>query len=118
MANHKLPNPDFPRQPNIRHRIEDIVGVVEGVQERGLRFPDINQFTLVKQTASNGRRPLMPAIFPTRHAVSTNPLFINQTERSFQLEPRRDDSNWVPAYWFFNAIGAATTRILALFKEL
>jgi hypothetical protein len=34
------------------------------------------------------------------------------------LELHQDDANWTPATWFFNAVGTATTRILALFKEL
>lgn len=118
MANHKLPNPDFPREANIRRQIEDIVGLVEEVRARDLRFPDINQFTLEKRSSKYDRRPMMPAIFRTRHTVSTSKLYVAQTQRSFQLEPRRDNPKWVPADWFFGKIGSATTRILALFKGL
>lgn len=121
MARHKLPNPDFPHRSdqNIRRRIEDIVELVNDVQERGLAFPEINQFTLARDEKSGtGKRQRSPAIFRTRHAVSTSPLYINPTERSFQLESRRSDPSWQHASWLFNAIGTASTRILALFKEL
>jgi hypothetical protein len=118
MAYHKLPKADFPRHPKIRRRIEKIVEIVDGVQQRGLDYPDINQFTLEKTFAQGNPRSTTPAVFRTQHVISTNPLYINQTDRSFQLEMQRNNSRWVPATWFFNAIGTATTRIIALFKEM
>ncbi len=118
MAHHKLPKADFPLHPNIRKRIEKIVEIIDGVQQRGLNYPAINQFTLEKTPAQGNQRFTTPAVFRTQHVISTNPLYINQTERSFQLEMQRSNPRWVPAKWFFNAIGTATTRIIALFKEI
>ncbi len=118
MARHKLPKADFPLHPSIRKRIEKIVEIIDGVQQRGLDYPDINQFTLEKTSAQGIQRKTTPAVFRTHHVISTDPLYINQTPRSFQLETQRSDPRWVPALWFFNAIGAATTRIIGLFKEL
>jgi hypothetical protein len=121
MDKHKLPKADFPLHPNIRQRIEKIVDIINGengVQKKGLNYPEINQFTLDKNSAQGNRQNTTPAVFRTQHAISTNPLYINQTIRSFQLEMQRSDPRWVSAKWFFNAIGTATTRILALFKEL
>lgn len=127
MKRHKLPYPGFPdpADENIRRRIQDIVDLVEEVQQAGLVFPDINQFTRVRdsdggeQTGNQpGRHKRSPAIFRTRHAVSTSPLYLQPTERSFQLESRRTDLSWPPATWFFSKVGAAATRILTLFKEL
>ncbi|HEU5423465.1 MAG TPA: hypothetical protein VFU72_08005, partial [Nitrolancea sp.] len=125
MARHKLPHPDFPQHndQNIRHRIGAIVKLVDGVQARGLDFPEINQFTLARPdadavNAKPNRRSRAPAIFRTRHTVSTNPLYLKPTERSFQLEFESRDPSWPHASWLFNAVGTATTRILALFKEL
>lgn len=118
MANHKLPKADFPRHLDIRKRIEKIVEIVDGVQQKGLDYPNINQFTLVKTPARGNPRSTTPAVFRTQHVISTNPLYINQTDRSFQLEMQRGNSRWIPATWFFNVIGSATTRIIALFKEI
>lgn len=118
MARHKLPKADFPLHPNIRRRIEKIVEIIDSVQQRGLDYPNINQFTLERTSTQGNQRMSTPAVFRTQHVISTDPLYINQTPRSFQLETRRRDPNWVPALRFFNAIGSATTRIIGLFKEL
>jgi hypothetical protein len=120
MARHKLPNPDFPHRTdrNIRRRIEEIVELVDDIQGRGLAFPDINQFTIERGDGKPGHSLRSPAIFRTRHTVSTSPLYIKPTERSFQLETRQGDPGWQHASWLFNAVGTASTRILALFKEL
>lgn len=118
MARHKLPKADFPLHPNIRKRIEKIVEIIDGVKQKGLDYPDINQFTLEKTATQGNQRLTTPAVFRTQHVISTNPLYINQTARAFQLETQHNNPNWVSATWFFNAIGTATTRIIALFKEL
>jgi hypothetical protein len=118
MEYHKLPKADFPLHPNIRQRIEKIVEIIKGVQQRGLNYPDVNQFTLEKVHIQGSLRSTTPAIFRTQHIISTNPLHIKQTTRSFQLEMQYPGPPSVPAAWFFNAIGTATTRIIALFKEL
>ena len=114
MALHKLPKQDFPLHPKIRERIEKIVELIETIQKKGLDFPNINQFTLVKALKPRST----PAIFRTNRTISTNPLFINQTTRSYQLEMKKSNQAWINATWFFNVIGLATTLIIALFKEL
>jgi hypothetical protein len=118
MTQHKLPKVDYPYSTPIRHRIERIIEIINGVQQRGIEYPRYNQFTWQKETTKEKERKTTPAIFRTRHAISTTPLFIHQTERSFQLETQRTDPRWVTASWFFNAVGTAATRILTLFKEL
>src|SRR3989440_12946660 len=76
-------------------------------------------FYALKNTRPRGSRfSSTAAVFRTQHVISTDPLYVNQTSRAFQLETRRSDPRWVPALWFFNAIGSATTRIIGLFKEL
>ncbi len=114
MALHKLPKQDFPLHPRIRERIEKIVELIETIQKKGLDYPNINQFTLVKAYKPRAT----PAIFRTNRTISTNPLFINQTTRSYQLEMKKSNQAWINATWFFNVIGLATTLIIALFKEL
>ena len=114
MALHKLPKQDFPLHPKIRERIEKIVELIETIQKKGLDYPNINQFTLVKAHKPRST----PAIFRTNRTISTNPLFINQTTRSYQLETKKSNQAWINATWFFNVIGLATTLIIALFKEL
>lgn len=91
MAHHKLPKADFPLHPSIRDRIEKIVEIIHGVQKKGLDYPGINQFTLEKTRAQGNQRNTTPAVFRTQHVISTDPLYINQTARSFQLESRRSD---------------------------
>lgn len=114
MAHHKLPKQDFPLHPKLRDRIINIVKFIETIPQRGLNYPNINQFTLVK-THKPG---ITPAIFRTNRTISTNPLYINQTTRSFQLEMKKSNQAWIDANWFFNVIGLATTLIIALFKDL
>lgn len=117
MAHHKLPKADFPLHPSIRKRIEKIVEIIEGVQRKGLNYPTINQFTLEK-TSTPANQRFTPAVFRTQHIISTNPLYINQTDRAFQLETQPNNSNWLPARWLFNAVGTATTRTIGLLKEM
>jgi hypothetical protein len=117
MARHKLPKADFPRHANIRKRIEKIVEIIDGVRQ-SLDYPNINHFTLEKTSAQGNIRTTTHAVFRTQHIIRTNPLYINQTDRSFQLEMQCSNPRWVSATWFFNAIGTATTRIIALFKEM
>jgi len=113
MALHKLPKQDFPLHPNIRTRIEKIVELIIKIQKEGLDYPNINQFTRAKTPTSS-----TPAIFRTNRTISTKPLFLNQTTRSYQLETNKGNPAWVSATRFFNAVGLATTLIIALFKEL
>ncbi len=113
MAFHKLPKQDFPLHPNIRERIKKIVTLIENIRTKGLDYPNINQFTLAKTPTKRA-----PAIFRTNRTISTTPLFINQTTRSYQLETKKSNQAWATATWFFHTIGLATTLILALFKEL
>jgi hypothetical protein len=113
MAHHKLPRQEFPLSDELRERIKAIVRVVDEIKDK-LNYPDINQFTLTRSLATK----MMPSIFRTNHAISSKPLFIHQTDRSYQLELKKSDKNWINAAWYFNRIGLATTLIVALFKEL
>lgn len=121
MARHKLPKEDFPLHLDTRARIEYIVNMIEGedgVQRKGgLKYPEINHFTLDKSSVRKDWQQTTPAVFRTQHVISTNPLYVNQTARSFQLE-NHAHPDWVSATWFFNIIGKATTQILSLFKDL
>src|SRR5258708_15454367 len=117
MYHHKLQKAVFSLHPSIRKRIEKIVEIIDGVQGKGLNYPAINQFTLEKTLPPANQR-FTPAVFRTQHVISTDPLYINQTERAFQLEMRRSKPSWVAARWLFNAVGTATTRTIALLKEM
>lgn len=121
MARHKLPKEDFPLHPDTRARIEAVVNMIEGengIQRKGgLKYPEINHFTLDKSHGQKSWQHTTPAVFRTQHVISTNPLYINQTARAFQLE-NHARADWVSATWFFNIVGKATTQILSLFKDL
>ncbi len=97
MANHKLPRADFPFHPNIRRRIEKIVEIVDGpnggIQKKGLNYPTINHFTLDKTSPHKKQQSATPAVFRTQHVIKTNPLFINPTKRSFQIEGKQSQPN-------------------------
>ena len=120
MAYHKLPKLDFPHHsdPDIRTAIKNIIKLVYEVQNKDLNYPEINQFTLERTGRQGNLRGTTPAVFRTQHVISTGPLYVNQTTRSFQIETQYGSPYWVPATWFFNAIGTATTNIIKLFKEL
>jgi len=119
MAHHKLPKEDYPLEPELRLKVQAITDYIDrAIRAPGLNFPDINQFTLPRSATSGGARQSSPAIFRTLHTVSTGSLFVRQTERAFQLEQGPRGPGLLSARTLFSAVGAATTRILALFKDL
>jgi hypothetical protein len=75
MARHKLPKADFPLHPSIRKRIEKTVEIIDGIQQKGLDYPDINQFTLQKTRAQGSQRNTTPPCF----APSTSSVQIRFT---------------------------------------
>lgn len=115
MKRHKLPLEQYPISENVRQRIEQIVQTIDDLRTRGSSFPDINQFTC--------RLPELrgTAIFQTNRTVVDRPLYLKETNRSFDiitrgiLEHGNDDLN---AIILFSAIQSATVQILFLFKEL
>lgn len=123
IKNHKLPLQDYPTvkdaptdiNPTARKRIEDIIQIVDKLQnEAQISFPTITQFTssLPKREA---------AIFQTNHTVTSGPLYLKQTDRSFQIvtdEINDDGSAHLKAIRLFDAIHDASSRIVYLFKEL
>ena len=58
MKRHKLPLETYPLSDDLRARIKRIIDLIDGLRAKGLRFPDINQFTSGLSTAA-------PAIFRT-----------------------------------------------------
>jgi thiaminase len=129
MAQHKLPLETYPQPletypPNIRKRILGIVDDIEQLRQASLLFPTINQFTSsLPQRAATSRRKTSgeakasPAIFRTRHIISTDPLYLQQTNRSFDLvsEPAPSTHS---AFHLFDVVSHACEQILLLFKEL
>ena len=128
MKQHKLPRENYPiRSNDIRKRIEAIKRIVDDLQESGLQYPTINQFTsqVPKQLAGmkrNQRRQAnaSPAIFRTQHTISTNYLYVRQTNRSFDIftEPDLLDETPHSALPLFDAVSLACQQIIWLFKQL
>ena len=127
MKQHKLPRENYPRSKDIRRRIEDIQRIVDDLQERGLQYPTINQFTsqIPRQLAAmkqQERRQAKhsPAIFRTQHTISTNYLSIQQTNRSFEIitDSNLSDETASSALDLFDAVSLASQQIIWLFKKL
>lgn len=95
MAYYKLPLEQYPFSVKpIRDRIVKITELVEQFQNEHLRFPELNHFTslLPRDGGYKGKKGVRhtPAIFRTQHTISTSPLYLYQTERSFELVARPD----------------------------
>ena len=128
MTNHKLPSPDYPRSNSIRNRIEAIKRIVDDLQAQdGLRFPAINQFTsalpqrgTTRGPRQTGRPRTSPAIFRTQHTISTDHLYLRETNRAFEItsDAVTDNAAPYPALRLFDAVSRACQQILFLFKEL
>lgn len=127
MTQHKLPRENYPRSQNIRTRIEAIKKIVDDLQGSGLHYPTINQFTsqLPKQLAALNRSQRRranpsPAIFRTQHTISTNYLYLRETNRSFDIftEPDLSDESPYSALQLFDAVSSASEQIIWLFKQL
>jgi hypothetical protein len=115
MKYHKLPLQMYPINATARKRIEDIVEIVDRLRDEAhINFPTINQFT-----SSLPQRKA--AIFQTNHTVTSSPLYLEQTERSFQIVDQaesEDSGNHLKAIRLFDAVHNASTRIVYLFKQL
>jgi hypothetical protein len=116
MERHKLPLEEYPLSSNVRKRIEEIMRVLRELHAEGLHFPHIYQFTSSIPRKSS-------VIFRTRHTISTDPLYLYQTNRSFEIvsQPnpaRAAGASVQSALRLFGAVSHACARILTLFKEL
>ncbi len=118
MKRHKLPLDVYPVEArheetvlSIRERLEDIVRDIDDLKEtEHIPFPEINQFTTqIKQKHS--------AIFQTNRTIIRQPLYIQQTPRSFEISLDRSE-NSILALRLFNRVSRATAKILYLFKEI
>ncbi len=128
MTVHKLPSPEYPRSDNIRNRIQGIKGIIDQLpRDDHLHFPDINQFTstLPQKIATGvqrraGRPKTSPAIFRTQHTISTDHLYLRETNRAFEItsDPSPAEATPYPALRLFDAVSRACQQILFLFKEL
>lgn len=107
MTRHKLPKEDYPEQRRIR-KITDLVE--KELQEKGINFPSINQFTSV----SNEREP---AIFQTSRTHINARLYIKPGIRSFEIVTDSGPETF-NALRMFDTIHDVTRRILYLYKEL
>ena len=127
---HKLPLEDYPLSNNIRNQIEEIKKIIDDLQDvfkdEELTFPDINQFTWspsqkIGTWSGKGIQDTkrVPAIFRTRHTISTNPLRLHITNRSFEIssEPSVQGRTY-SALRLFDAVSYASELILMLFKDL
>lgn len=128
MTRHKLPLETYPLSNSIRNRIEGIKGIVDRLQQEDhLHFPNINQFTsrLPQKAESSdqkqaGRAKTSPAIFRTQHTISTDHLYLCETNRAFEITSNPDSTGATPysALRLFDAVSQACEQILLLFKEL
>jgi hypothetical protein len=128
MTRHKLPLQTYPLSNSIRNRIEEIKGIVDRLQQEDhLHFPDINQFTsTLPQKPVRGARhqavraKTSPAIFRTQHTISTDSLYLCETNRAFEIASDPGPANAAPysALRLFDAVSQACEQILLLFKEL
>lgn len=116
MERGRLPLTSYPFSSNVRNRIIHIMEMIEQLKSEGLPFPHIYLFT--------SNIPERSIIFRTRHTISTTPLYLFPTERSFHLiqdphdSSRPQGTNSSSAAHLFNAISQICSRILMLFKEL
>lgn len=118
MKRHKLPLDVYPVEArhqetvlSIRQRLEEIVQSIDDLKEtEHIPFPEINQFTThIKQKRS--------AIFQTNRTIIRQPLYLQQTPRSFEISLERADES-IHALRLFNRVSRATAKILYLFKEI
>jgi hypothetical protein len=118
MKRHKLPLDVYPVEAqhhetvlSIRERLEEIVQSIDDLkEEEHVPFPEINQFTThIKSRHS--------AIFQTNRTIIRQPLYLQQTPRSFEITLERSDDS-ISALRLFNRVSRATAKILYLFKEI
>jgi hypothetical protein len=128
MTRHKLPLQTYPLSNSIRNSIEGIKGIVDQLQQEDhLHFPDINQFTstLPQKALGSAQKPAgraksSPAIFRTLHTISTDSLYLRETNRAFEItsDPGTAGATPYSALRLFDAVSQACEQILLLFKEL
>src|SRR5260370_15745868 len=92
-----------------------------------LSSPTINQFTSTLPQrfptggSKQGARPrTSPAIFRTQHTISTDHLYLRETNRAFEItsDPGAAEAPPYPALRLFDAVSRACEQVLFLFKEL
>jgi len=125
MALYKLPLEQYPLPAKpIRDRIVKITELIKQFEDEHLPFPELNHFTslLPRDGSRKGKKGprQSPAIFRTQHTISTSPLYLYQTERSFELVARPDPARGkpYPALRFFGTVSYACQLALSLFKDL
>ena len=115
MQRHKWQLETYPASAssNIRRRIGEIMSEIEALRTDGIRFPDINQFI-------SSQDPCDAVIFRTSHTVSSQPVFLSQAERAFDIVFARDScpDPIFNARRLFTPVSAVSERILTLLKEL
>ncbi|MEZ4733269.1 MAG: hypothetical protein R3E79_39750 [Caldilineaceae bacterium] len=115
MKRHKLPLDEYPVSDEIRQRIEAITGKIDKLQSQyAIHYPNINQFT------TNHPDLRRAAIFQTARTMTSAPLYLRETARSFEILPTSTDSEGqpnLPALALFGAIHDTVNAIITLFKE-
>lgn len=124
MVNDKLPLPSYPQDEAIRNRIEGITKSIAKLQSRGIKYPQINQFTRSKtdeatQDDKKDKKREDAAIFRTSHMISSNPLYFEHSERSFHIlrEPQLSLDKY-PLESLVGRVGGLSERIITLLKEI
>lgn len=118
MKRHKLPLDAYPVEArhqetvvSIRARLEEIVQSIDDLKEsEHIPFPEINQFTTHIKCKHS-------AIFQTNRTIIRQPLYLQQTSRSFEITLERSDDS-IHALRLFNCVSRAAAKILYLFKEI
>lgn len=130
MKHHKLPLEEYPLSANIRNQIQAIQDIIDKLRgefkDEDLTFPDIRQFTwssprrnTTDRRVNSNTSSRIPAVFRTRHTISTSPLYVRVTNRSFHIltEPSPQAKSY-SALRLFDAVSHAAQLILMLFKDL
>ncbi|GCE20914.1 hypothetical protein [Dictyobacter kobayashii] len=127
MKRHKLPLETYPIPGDIRERIKQINLIIDHdiIDQQGLHFPDINQFTSnishQRPKRKGEKTRLSSVIFRTLHTISTDNLYLKETNRSFEIITSPNnlmDQTLHRALPFFEKVSLACELILLLFKEL
>ena len=122
MEINKLPLPSYPANASVRRRIEGIVKSLKELQERGIRYPQLNQFTRSIQSTSDKDKEdkKHSAIFRTSHIMTSERLLFRHSERSFHLLHNSTDTEekTFRLQELVGRVGGISERIIILLKAL